>query len=163
MPVYMFTFHAYGSWMPDHPRGYAQRGAGILPPDSGMADRYRRRMKQPETTFTRARQRILVEGSIDIGERRSWRPHAVGTDRTHVHILMSWTDQKTAWPFVRDTLKRLLGMMLSQAEDVRGVRWFSRKGSRKRVRDRGHFEYLITSYLPDHPGVFWSERSGLRE
>ena len=33
MPVYLFTFHAYGSWLPDNPRGYVRRKEGIQPQD----------------------------------------------------------------------------------------------------------------------------------
>src|SRR4051794_35604479 len=29
MPCYLFTYHAYGSWMPDHKRGYVHRGQGV--------------------------------------------------------------------------------------------------------------------------------------
>ncbi|MEM1355661.1 MAG: hypothetical protein AAGH88_12345 [Planctomycetota bacterium] len=45
MPVYHFTFHAYGTWMPDHAKGYVRRKLGILPPDAKMAEQYRRNMK----------------------------------------------------------------------------------------------------------------------
>ncbi|MEM1305417.1 MAG: hypothetical protein AAGG46_11005, partial [Planctomycetota bacterium] len=29
MPVYLFTYHTYGSWLPDRPQGYVQRDQGI--------------------------------------------------------------------------------------------------------------------------------------
>jgi hypothetical protein len=38
-----------------------------------------------------------------------------------------------------------------------GRRWFVADGSRKRVHNRDHLTYLITEYLPDHPGLFWTE------
>jgi hypothetical protein len=44
-----------------------------------------------------------------------------------------------------------------------GGHWFVKEGSRKWVRSRGHFDYLLTEYLPDHPGVFWREGMALPE
>jgi hypothetical protein len=42
MPCYLFTYHAYGSWMPDRVEGYVRRGQGILPRDTQMASLYYR-------------------------------------------------------------------------------------------------------------------------
>ncbi len=162
MPVYLFTLHAYRSWRPDHPRGYVRRGQGILPPDSKMAKHYDAAAAQPPVRFTDEHQHILIQGALDIASRRRWRIHAIGNEPTHIHILVSWrhSDQRTTWKFVHDTFKRLLGMMLTQhfKPSARRTRWFARKGSRKRVRDRAHFDYLMTTYLPNHRGRFWSER-----
>jgi hypothetical protein len=33
MPVYLFTYHAYRSWMPDRPEGFVQEGRGIEAPN----------------------------------------------------------------------------------------------------------------------------------
>ncbi len=37
MPCYLFTFHAFGTWMPDREEGFVQRKKGILPPDEELA------------------------------------------------------------------------------------------------------------------------------
>lgn len=37
MPVYLFTFHSHGSWLPDRTQGYTRRQQGILPADPYMA------------------------------------------------------------------------------------------------------------------------------
>ena len=37
MPCYLFTFHAYGTWMPDREEGFVRREQGILPPDEELA------------------------------------------------------------------------------------------------------------------------------
>ena len=41
MPVYLFTYHAYQSWMPDRARGFVQKGRGIQPPNEALAAAYR--------------------------------------------------------------------------------------------------------------------------
>src|SRR5215831_8297770 len=33
VPVYLFTFHGYMTWLPDNPRGYTKRGEGYRDPD----------------------------------------------------------------------------------------------------------------------------------
>lgn len=158
MPVYHFTFHAYRTWRPDDAKGYVKRNRGVLPPDSQMAKWYDDAAAQPPAMFDDEHQQVLVDGVLDIAARRDWRVHIIATDTTHLHILMSWDDDVCEWKFVHDKLKQLLGMMLSKHFDVRGRKWFVRKGSRKRVKDRAHFEYLMTEYLPSHRGRQWSER-----
>jgi REP element-mobilizing transposase RayT len=159
VPIYLFTFHAYRSWRPDHPRGYVRRNEGVLPRDPDMAGRYDRHAKFPQVRFTSDLQRVLVDGAQDICSRRAWRLHFVATDPTHVHLLISWLDRALGWKDVHDTLKRLLGMLLAKHTGERGRKWFVRKGSRRRVRDREHFEYLMGCYLPSHRGFVWSERN----
>jgi hypothetical protein len=36
----------------------------------------------------------------------------------------------------------------------------SENGSRKHVKDREHFDYLVNVYLPKHTGWKWSESLG---
>ena len=38
MPVFMFTLHAYRSWMPDHRRGFVIRSKGIQKRDPKPKD-----------------------------------------------------------------------------------------------------------------------------
>lgn len=125
-----------------------------------MAGRYERHARSQPVRFEPDVQRILVEGARDICQRRDWRLHQVATDPTHVHLIVSWRDDALSWKHVHDTFKRLLGMMLAKRTGERGRRWFVRKGSRRRVRDREHFEHLMTQYLPRHRGLAWSEREG---
>ena len=157
MPVYLLTFHAYRSWRPDHPEGYVRHGHGILLPDTEMATQYDRNATRPQVTFDNNLQEILVEGTRDICDRRDWRLRYVATEPTHMHALISWTDGELDWKFVHDTLKRLLGMMLAQRTQTTGQKWFVRKGSRKRVRDQAHYDYLMNEYLHKHSGRRWSE------
>ena len=52
MPCYHFTFHGYGTWMPDEDDGYVRRGEGQLPQDVVEASKYRGRMTQEEASLT---------------------------------------------------------------------------------------------------------------
>jgi hypothetical protein len=84
MVVYHFTLHAYRSWSPAHPRGYAQHGKGYQPTDRDKAEEYDGRAKFPKVVFDHEIQEILILGAYDICQRRGWRLHAVGTDPSHV-------------------------------------------------------------------------------
>jgi hypothetical protein len=101
-------------------------------------------------------QRVLIAGAADICGRRDWRLHAVGTDPTHGHFLISKPGFMD-WELVRDKLKNVLSLFLGRLTAQPGKLWFVSKGSRKRVADRAHFEYLVDEYLPDHRGLFWKE------
>jgi REP element-mobilizing transposase RayT len=165
MPVYLFTVHAFRSWNAGHPRGYVQQGKGILPPNPRLA-RHRERIARHERThFGPELHAILIDGCRDVCSRRNWRLHQVIVVSSHIHALVSWRDGCVNWQHVRDTIKRLLGWMLAKHTSRAGRRWFSRKGSRKRVRDRGHFAHLTRSYLPAHARGFrggsgWCEQRG---
>jgi hypothetical protein len=50
--VYHFTYHAYRSWRPDHPRGYTKKGEGYQPPDPEIAEEYDERATQDPVEFT---------------------------------------------------------------------------------------------------------------
>jgi len=156
MAVYHFTFHAYRTWNADHPRGLVRRGEGILPPDDDMARKYDRRAAGPITLFGPFCQQVLVWIAYDACARRQWRLHFVATEPTHVHILLSWRGYQP-WEEVSDRLKNLASLMLGRKLGRPQGKWFSRKASRKRVRDRKHFDFLVNEYLPRHRGLKWRE------
>jgi REP element-mobilizing transposase RayT len=155
VPVYHITFHAYRNWRPDHPRGYVKRKK-ILPPDPEQARAYDRNAKGDPVLFDEPIQRVLIRGAIEICERRKWRLHAVGTEAGHVHYLISWRGYIPCLN-VMQKLKNLLSYILGKEIGPRGKRWFVRNGSRKRVKEQKHLDYLVETYLPDHRGVFWRE------
>ena len=72
MPCYLFTYHAYGSWMPDRPQGYVQRKQGILPPDAVLAQKYRTAMEQSEAKFTSDVQIALIDSLLESREKQSF-------------------------------------------------------------------------------------------
>jgi hypothetical protein len=87
---------------------------------------------------------------------RDWRLHRVAGEPSHVHVLVSWSEY-VSWQKVRDKLKNLMSLQLGRQFSAPGRRWFSGGASRKRVRDRRHFEYLMNQYLPRHRGLNWKE------
>ncbi len=156
VPVYHFTLHAYRSWSPGHRRGYVQRNKGVLKRDCNMASRYDTRANFEAVAFTDKLQEILVLGTHEVCRRKGWRLHAVATDASHFHCVLSWNGF-LEWAEVRKRIKNVLSRYLGIAQDQPGRQWFVREGSRKRVTDRKHLDHLLTTYLPDHRGLCWSE------
>jgi REP element-mobilizing transposase RayT len=157
MPCYLFTFHAYRSWSADNPHGFVQEGKeGVQAPSPQLGRFYDEHAHQPPVLFGGLHQQVLIWIVYDACGRRPWRLHFVATEPTHVHILASWRSADP-WRNVRKRLKNLAGLMLGKKCERTGRKWFSRKGSRKRVRDRRHFDYLVSEYLPKHRGLQWRE------
>jgi REP element-mobilizing transposase RayT len=154
MPVYLFTFHAYGTWMPDRMRGYVRRGKGILPRDDDMAGIYRAQAKELPASFDETIQRALIDEAIIAGEKQSVRIHYVAAEVTHVHILVSWRSDKP-WEKVRAGLRQSCTRRLNREFGRR--EWLVEGASRKRVKNRSHFDYLVKTYLPNHTGWKWRE------
>lgn len=193
MPVYLFTYHAYQSWMPDHRRGYTRRGKGYQPADPEKARQYRESATSKPVEFDRDTQRSLIEELLTACRFQKLRCHAGSTEPSHIHGLVSWQGFRP-WERVRASLKSSLSRRLSRmndefeelvesldvskpldsipdsrdatrrrsSEEERGrfVLKLSRGGSRKRVRDKCHFDYLMQTYLAKHKGVKWFEDRG---
>ena len=155
MPCYLFTYHAYQSWMPDRPQGYVHRKKGILPPDEEKADIYKKRAKQSKILFSETMQRLLLKEFIVSCRMQSLRAHFFSTEATHVHVLVSWKDDRS-WFVVRNGIKSSFSRRLNKEESRR--RWFSDGASRKHVKDQTHFDYLVARYLPSHKG--WKCQEG---
>ncbi len=158
MPCYLFTFHAYRSWMPDRPQGYVRRHQGILPRELDMAALYKRNAKHSEVSFAEVHQLKAIDVLNDGVTYINCRMHFVATDATHIHALISWQHEKS-WHATRTSLKRALTISFKNQFGDRP--WLVDGASRKQVRNREHFEYLVTSYLPSHRGWKWCERRGL--
>lgn len=157
MPCYLFTYHAYGSWLPDRPRGYVRRGKGVLPPDRHMARLYRRDMVEQPIEFAEREQRCLIDSLVASADKQAFELHAVGTDASHLHVLLAWRNDRAAVKLravVKGSLSRALNAMILPRT------WLSEGGSRKQVRDRRHFDYLIEVYLPKHDGWNWNRTRG---
>src|SRR5256885_9067776 len=95
VPCYLFTFHAYGSWMPDRRRGYTKRNKGYLPPDPEMAAHYARNMKQRKASFDREFQKVMAAEMLVASSFQRFRNHGMGSDPTHFHTLTSWRDERS--------------------------------------------------------------------
>ena len=98
MPVYLFTFHAYGSWMPDHKDGFTQQDKGYQPTNPAIAYAYREAMEFPPFEFDHSTQRFMLEISQDVCHRRGWKLHHGATERTHLHDLVGWRDEEHPEP-----------------------------------------------------------------
>ncbi|MCK4872789.1 MAG: hypothetical protein KAS72_08705 [Phycisphaerales bacterium] len=150
MPCYLFTFHAYGTWMPDRPQGYVHHTSGLQPRDPAMAERYRAKQAAQMVNFTHQMQQCLVDAAIQAQTHVQTTVHAVATDPTHVHVLVSWNHART-WESIRRSLRHSFSRALNGQFTKRA--WFAAQGSRKRIRDHAHFDHLTNVYLPDHRGV----------
>jgi REP element-mobilizing transposase RayT len=161
MPCYHFTFHAFGSWMPDEDDGYVRRGEGVQLPDLVQAKAYRSRMRESEVHFGESEQQLIIDELLIAAEKQGFRMHFVATEPTHIHVLISWTDDRT-WEKLRNGIKSSLSRRLRR--NVASRRWLSEGGSRRRVSIQEHFDYLVHTYLPRHGGWKWSfDRGTYRE
>lgn len=160
MPCYLFTYHGYGTWMPDRKRGFVRRHEGVLPANPHLAKLYRRDAKEDVIEFTRSIQELIIDETQTAAEKQNFRLHCIATDKTHVHILVSWKDDRD-WKQARSGIKSSLSRKLNLSLKRRS--WFSEGASRKRVIDQQHFDHLVHKYLPNHRGLFWTEKDGIRD
>jgi hypothetical protein len=158
MPCFLFTYHAHGSWLPDRAQGYVRRGRGILPPDTHMHGLYTRAMISSTTQFAECHQKQLILNVLESRLPQRFEPYFIATDITHVHVLLSWRDGRKAEK-VRALLKGSMTRSMNTAFGRQN--WFVEGGSLKRVRDRDHFDYLVSKYLPRHTGLKWSRSRGI--
>ena len=144
--------------MPDRKRGYVKRDKGVLPPDPDMAGRYKQNMKESPVEFDADKQRAMLD-EMRIGSKfQRFDLRGVGTDPTHLHGLVSWRDERS-WDRLRNGIRSSLTRRLNREFEKRS--WFVEGASRKRVVERQHYDYLIDTYLPDHPGLKWSPKKGV--
>jgi len=162
MPVYLFTYHAYGSWWPDRAQGFVQEGKGIQPANQPLAQAYRQAATYETVCFSTTDQRALISKLFHIAETDALRIHAATADPTHLHVLVSWDDERS-FTKVRGRIRNLLSLHLSRRAGTTGRPWFVQGASRKRVEDERHYHYLIKVYLPKHRGWQWYEGKGWRE
>ena len=158
MPCYLFTYHGHGTWMPDHQRGYVRRKEGVLASNARMAVCYRRNMRTEPVYFDARIQRAMIAALLEALPIQETRGHAIATDVAHLHVLVSWASDR-AWEVVRRQLRGSLTRRLNREFERR--EWFSKQPSRKRVKDRKLFDYLMEHYLMRHRGLKWREDRGV--
>jgi hypothetical protein len=155
MPCYLFTFHAFGTWLPDREEGFVKRKEGILPPNERLARRYWEVAKEDKVVLDLRLQLLLIEESRIACERQCYRGHCFATEPTHLHVLVSWPDERP-WLKIRNGLKSSLTRRLNREVQHRD-KWFVESASRKQVKDDDHFDHLVNTYLPSHGGWKWRE------
>ncbi|WP_442484652.1 hypothetical protein [Aeoliella sp. SH292] len=158
MPCYLFTFHTYGSWLPDRPRGFVRRHAGLLAQNKDLADVYRGQMVHGTVSLADEVQLAIIATLLKASPHVDCRPHSIATDNNHIHLLVSWKNEERGWEQTRSSFKKSMTLELKGLDSSH--KWLSRDASRKQIQDRDHFDYLVNSYLPDHRGWKWDERVG---
>jgi REP element-mobilizing transposase RayT len=161
MPCYHFILHAYGTWMPDEDDGFVRRGEGRLPQDTKVASQYRNRMLANAILFDDSQQQLLINEVHTASKHQDFRVHFIATEPTHIHTLVSWRDEDRPFEKFRASIRQSLSRRLSMVFGKR--QWLSDGGSRRRVSNQEHYDYLVCTYLPDHGGWKWSEDRGLHQ
>jgi hypothetical protein len=160
MPVYLFTYHSYRSWMPDRERGFVQKGRGVQSANEGLASAYRDAAAHEAFEFDAETQYRLIWKALAVCRDEAWRLHGASTEPTHLHAVVSWVDEALRFTRVPGRIKNLLSLDLSQRAGLTGRPWFAEDRRRKRVSDAKHLAHLLSEYLPKHGGVQWIEGSG---
>jgi hypothetical protein len=158
MACYHFTFHGHGTWMPDEDDGYVKRGEGRLPQDVAAASHYRMLQAEKEVEFCEVHQLAMIDEVHVASSIQQYRVHFVATEPTHIHILVSWKDERR-FEKLRASIRQSLSRRLGREFEKRT--WLSEGGSRRRVSNQDHYDYLICTYLPKHGGWKWSEEKGV--
>jgi hypothetical protein len=160
VPVYLFTYHAYRSWMPDRERGFVQKGRGVQPANEALASSYRDAAAHDAFEFDGETQCPLIWKTLAVCRDEEWRLHGASSEPTHLHAIVSWGDEALRFTRVRGRIKNLMSLDLSRRSGITGRPWFADDSSRKRVKDSRHLEYLMAEYLPRHGGVQWFDGRG---
>ena len=158
VPDYLFTFHAYGTWMPDRSEGSVHWKRGYQPQNIGLAEAYRSKQRERSARFDEGAQRLIIEALLETAHVKQVTIHAVGTDDTHIHIVCEWRDDARSAEQLQNRLKHAVTLRLNERLGRRT--WFSKGGHRKAIRDIRHFDYLCDEYLPTHRGLRWDWRRG---
>jgi hypothetical protein len=158
MNVFLFTFHGYATWMPDHPQGFTKPKEGLLPPDASLAEQYRVESQSDRVTFVEPIQLLLIDETRIAATKQIFRPLFIATESIHAHVLIRWEDERP-WMKVRSGIKQSFSRRLGRELGKRN--WLSERASRRDVTDDNHFVYLVHEYLPSHRGWKWCERRGL--
>lgn len=151
MPVCHFTYHAYGTWLPDRPEGYFKHGQSWQKPDIHVAKTYRQNMKQPATDLLRPAQQLIRQTLIESQPLQRFELYAIASDTSHLHVVAAWRDDRDP-VHVRSQIKSSLTRALNKR--LAKQQWFTAKAGHTPVTDQAHLYELIHHYLPKH-GLYW--------
>jgi hypothetical protein len=130
-----------------------------MPTDEHIGQNFLDRAKHEPTIFDNTMQRKLIAHVLTIPDHIQLRVHAVSTEPSHVHVLVSWSIERS-WLSMRMSVRTSITKWLKSLSFETNPLLLSRGSSRKRVHHRSHFEYLMGRYLPKHSGVQWYEDRG---
>ena len=120
-----------------------------------MADRYRQAAKYDPVAFDPDHQRSIMKTILEACAILQCQARFISAEPTHVHVLVSWNSDRPRLG-IRSSLKSAITRALNRRYSRRP--WFTENASRKRVKDRRHFNYLVNNYLPAHHGLKWSRQ-----
>ena len=123
MPCYLFTYHGYGTWMPDRKQGYVKRHQGILATDVRMATIYKKNLKAPIVCFGNTEQLVLLDELETACIAQGYSLHHAATDESHAHVLVSWKKNRK-WQVVRAKLGESMTRRLNL--DIKRRQWFAK-------------------------------------
>lgn len=152
MPVYHFTFHAYGSWLPDRPEGYDPHGRGHQPQDPNAAEAYRDRMQQPQADLKQPIQQVALQALLDSQPLQYFDLYAFAAEPSHLHAVVAWGDDRDP-VHIRSQVKSSLTRALNNRFGKRP--WFVSKAGHTAVKDEAHLHQLVDLYLTKHQGLYW--------
>jgi REP element-mobilizing transposase RayT len=133
--------------MPDRRQGYVHRTRGLQPKDDDMAENYRANQRESTVTLGDEHIDLLIEVAQGVEPHLDVTVHGGAADATHLHVVVSWTHSKT-FEQIRANIRSTLTRAMNERFGKRT--WFSRNPPRKRVRDHGHFDFLMLQYFPGH-------------
>jgi hypothetical protein len=94
MSCYLFTWHTYGSWLPDRPQGYVHWERGLSSPNVALAACYKEQQKESTVYLSLQQQELIIEEILIAAKRQNIRLHEVASESFHVHVLASWKDER---------------------------------------------------------------------
>lgn len=156
MPVYHFTFHAYGTWLPDRSEGSYKYQKGWQPPGHARAESYRSQMTDQPARFTNKAQQLFLETLRKGQPLQDYELYALAADDSHLHAVIGWRDEREPVR-VRSQVKSSMTRALNQHFGKRI--WFVRSAGQTLVVDHQHLHHLVHSYLPKHSGLYWCRRA----
>ena len=155
--VVLFTFHAYGTWMPDRPQGYFKGREGYRHSDPAEAEAYRDRQREHAADLAADAQRAMIGELLVAADHQHFALYGAASDDSHLHLVVGWDDDRTP-ERVQNGVKTSISRRL--VADFGRRQWLGRNGHDRRVRDRAHFLHLRDVYLPDHRGWRWDRQRG---
>lgn len=157
MPCCLFTWHTYGSWLPDRPQGYVHWKRGLSLPNLGLAACYKDQQKEATVPLSLQHQETTINEILVAATFQLFRVHSIAYEATHIHMLVSWKDTRLP-KRIRNSDRHSLTQRLNRIESRD---WFSRGGDIKHVKNQAHFDHLYIKYLPSHNGMKWDDKRGL--
>jgi len=159
MPVYHYTFHAFGTWMPDRPQGFNKHGKSRQAPSLALAKHHRKLMHQPPTLLTNPAQQHALQTLIHSQTLQRFELYAVAADGSHLHVIAAWRDERNAI-HLRAQIKSSLTRALNNRFGKR--QWFVAKAGQTPVNDEEHLHHLVHEYLPKHSGIYWCRSAQIK-